>query len=200
MPNSPHITSFGLPGIDRVPFGMHACHFYSGPDQLVAALVPYCLAGLRAHERCLWVAAPPVSARDAVEALRVAWHGVDAAIDTGALHIFEPAQLDGRNVLQFWLEAERCALDAGYNGIRVAGNTSFLEPSDWATFMEYEHAMTGRFNGRRIVMLCSYPAAQCNDQQISDVRRAHHCALETLDDDGEVFAIPRFRGGSESRV
>ncbi|HJY49168.1 MAG TPA: hypothetical protein VJ349_11125, partial [Stellaceae bacterium] len=37
MANLPHITRFGLPGIDRVPFGMHACHSYSKRDQLVVA-------------------------------------------------------------------------------------------------------------------------------------------------------------------
>jgi DcmR-like sensory protein len=59
MANLPHITRFGLPGIDRVPFGMHACHFYSNRDQLAAVLVPYSVAGLRRNERCLWVTAPP---------------------------------------------------------------------------------------------------------------------------------------------
>ena len=26
MEHLSHITRFGLPGIDRIPFGMHACH------------------------------------------------------------------------------------------------------------------------------------------------------------------------------
>jgi hypothetical protein len=38
MANLSHITRCGLPGIEWVPFGMHACHFYSSTDQLVARL------------------------------------------------------------------------------------------------------------------------------------------------------------------
>jgi hypothetical protein len=60
MANLPHITRFGLPGIARLAFGMHACHLSSNRDQLVGALVPYFVAGLRGNERCLWVTAPPV--------------------------------------------------------------------------------------------------------------------------------------------
>jgi hypothetical protein len=52
MANLPHITRFGLPGIDRVPFGMHACHSYSNRDQLVVAVAPYSVAG-----RCVQIAA-----------------------------------------------------------------------------------------------------------------------------------------------
>jgi hypothetical protein len=45
MANLSHITRCCLPGIEWVPFGMHACHFYSSTDQLAAALVPYVVAG-----------------------------------------------------------------------------------------------------------------------------------------------------------
>src|ERR1700731_2074864 len=40
MADLSHITRFGLPGIGRVAFGVHACLFYSNPDQFVAVLVP----------------------------------------------------------------------------------------------------------------------------------------------------------------
>jgi hypothetical protein len=45
MADLSHITRCGLAGIEWVPFGMHACHFYSSNDQLVAALPPYAVAG-----------------------------------------------------------------------------------------------------------------------------------------------------------
>ena len=190
MADLSHITRCGLPGIDRVPFGMHACHFYRNRDQLVAALVPFSVAGLRSNERCLWVTAPPLPAREAVEALRAAWDGVDEAIQSGALRILDPARLNGLDLAQLWLDEEERALAEGYNGLRIAGNTSFLTPGDWSTFMEYEQAITARLNGRRIVALCSYPLAQCNDQQASEVMHAHHCALD-LDAHWQVVAVPQ---------
>ncbi|WP_447600043.1 MEDS domain-containing protein [Nitrospira sp. Nam80] len=80
-----HIARFGLPGINRVPFGMHVCDPYTNREELVAALVPYLVAGLRGEERCLWVTAPPLPASEAVHALRSAWSGVGDAIHGAAL-------------------------------------------------------------------------------------------------------------------
>jgi DcmR-like sensory protein len=193
MANLSHITHCGLPGIEWIPFGMHACHFYSSTDQLVAALVPFAVAGLCSNERCLWVTAPLLPAREAVQALRAACDDVDDAIQAGAPRILDSARLKGLDVVQLWLdEEEERALAEGYNGLRIAGDTRFL------TFMEDEHAVTARCNGRRIVTLCSGALAQCNDQQMSEVMHAHHCALERLDTYWQVFAVPS-SWGFESR-
>jgi MEDS: MEthanogen/methylotroph, DcmR Sensory domain len=191
-----HITRCGLWGIDQVPFGMHACHFYSNRDQLVAALVPYVIAGLCGNERCLWAAAPPLPAREAVRALRAAWDGADDAAQAGALRILDfdhwyasAAGLRGLDVVELWLEEEKRALAEGYNGLRIAGNASFPKPGDWSTFIEYQEAVTARFNGRRIVALCSYARAECNEQQMSEVTHAHHCAFEAPNSDDRGFSV-----------
>jgi hypothetical protein len=188
-----HITRCGLPGVEHIPFGTHGCHFYGNRDELVAALVAYFVAGLRGNERCLWITAPPLPARDALPALRAAWNRADDAIRDGALRIFDfehwyagSANLKGLDVVELWLREEERALAEGYNGLRINGNASFLKPDDWASFMEYEQAVTERFRGRRIVALCSYALAQCNDQQISEVMQTHHCAFEHLDGDWQV--------------
>jgi two-component system, sensor histidine kinase PdtaS len=201
MANPDHITSCGLPGIDQVPFGMHACHFFSNRDQLVAVLVPYVIAGLRGNERCLWVTAPPLPAREAVRALRAAWDGADDAVQAGALRFLDfdhqyasAAGLKGHDVVELWLDEEKRALAEGYNGLRIAGNTSFLKPGDWSTFLEHEEAVTGRFHGRRIVALCSYARAECNHQQMSEVMHAHHCTFHGPDPDGQAFAVSQSYG------
>jgi hypothetical protein len=197
MTNLPHFTSCGLRAIDSVPFGMHACHFYSNRDGLLAALVPYLVAGLRANERCIAVTAPPLPAHEAVQALRDASDGVDDAIKAGALRILDfdhwytgVAGLKGVDLLNVWLDEEERALADGYNGLRIAGNTSFLKPGDWSAFREYEEAVGARFKTRRILALCSYPLAQFNDQQISEVVNAHHCAFQRLETDWQVVAAP----------
>jgi hypothetical protein len=65
MTSLSHLTDCGLPGVHRIPYGLHACHFYSDRQHLLETLVPYVLAGLRNNERCLWVTAPPLGAEDA---------------------------------------------------------------------------------------------------------------------------------------
>jgi two-component system, sensor histidine kinase PdtaS len=194
--NLPLFTQCGLRGIDRVPYGMHACHFYSDRDQLIAALVPYFVAGLRADERCLWVTAPPLSSREAIQALRAALDGADDAIQAGALRILDfehwyasSGKLKELDVVKLWLKEEERALAEGYSGLRITGNTSFLTPDDWPAFMEYEQAMTAHFNGRRIIALCSYPLTRCTDHQAGEVMQTHSCTFERSDIDWQV-AVP----------
>ena len=116
--------------------------------RFVAALVPYAVAGLRGNQRCLWVTVPLLPAREAVQALRATCDDVDDAIKAGALRILDSARLKGLDVVQLWLNEEERALAEGYNGLRIAGDTRFLTAGDWSTFLEYEHAVTARCNGR----------------------------------------------------
>ncbi len=82
---SSSLTDCGLPGIREIPYGVHMCHFYREREDLVEALVPYFIAGLRSGERCIWITAPPLSAAQAQLELRKAGFDADAAIAAGAL-------------------------------------------------------------------------------------------------------------------
>jgi PAS domain S-box-containing protein len=188
-----HFTQCGLRGIERIPYGLHACHFYRDRDDLIAALVPFFIAGLRANERCLWVTAPPLPAREAIQALRAAWGGADDAVQTGALRVLDfdhwyesSVGLRGDAVVELWLKEEERALAEGYDGLRITGNTSFLEDGDWPAFMEYEAVVSDRFSGRRIVALCSYALDQCDDLRKAEILRIHHCAFDRPDGDWQV--------------
>ena len=195
MENPSHIPRVGLPGMDRIPFGTHACHFYSNRDELIRTLVPYFIEGLSGNERCFWVTAPPLPARDAYIAIRK--QGVDDAIQDGALVVLNfdqwytsSAGLKGRHIVDLWLKEEERALAEGYNGLRIAGNTSFLKPGDWSAFLEYDRSVTTGFKNRRIVALCSYMSAHCNEQQRSEVLHAHHRALQGSDTDRKRVEPP----------
>jgi len=189
-----HLTECGLPGIRRIPYGLHACHFYPGRKELLEALVPYFIAGVAAGERCIWVAAPPLPAADAEQALREAWTGVDEALAKGALRIIDfdrwyadTAGLKGTKVVDVWLAEEERALAQGFRGLRITGNTSFLTPADWTTFMEYEREVDRRVQGRRIIALCSYVMGQ--REKMAEIVRAHHCAFERPDSGWQVAGL-----------
>lgn len=192
---SPHTTVCGLPGIGTIPYGLHACHVYSDRAGLLKALVPYFIAGLEARERCFWITAWPVSAREAIEELRGHWPGATQAVDDGSLVIVDGTRwyasasgVDGADVVPLWLREEERALADGYRGLRVSGNVSFLTPEDWGAFMNYEHEVTARLRGRRIVALCSYAADQCALPHGDEVIHAHHCAFESVDSAWQVVS------------
>ena len=111
---------------------------------VTSALRRWCrVAGPRGNDRCLWVIAAPLPAREALQALRAAWDGLDDAIQAGALRILDSARDSP------WCSdssRRKRARAEGRNGLRIAGNTSFLTPGDWSTFMEYEHSRKGGGN------------------------------------------------------
>jgi MEDS: MEthanogen/methylotroph, DcmR Sensory domain len=199
MVNIPYITRCGLPGIEHVPFGMHACHFYRNRNELVAAMVPYFIAGLRENERCLWITAPALPAHEASQALRAASDGVDEAIQAGALR--NPRL---RPVAREFGAVEGTRRDPVLTrGGRACARRRLQRPSH---HREYELPYAGRLADvhgvrtglERALPLpahrydCSYARARCNDQQTSEVMHAHHCAFERPDTDWQVIAASEF--------
>jgi hypothetical protein len=135
-----HITDCGLTGIKAIPYGLHMCHFYEKREELSATLVPYFVAGLQKNERCLWITAEPLDARAAEAELVATGLNVPAMARKGSLLIRDHSDwfgdsLDADRIIERWLEEERRALDEGYVGLRIAGNTSFVKPAEWSAFM-----------------------------------------------------------------
>jgi hypothetical protein len=189
-----NLTDCGLPGIKRIPYGVHMCHFYRGRDELAAVLVPYFAAGLRNRERGIWIIAEPLHATEAKLELAQAGVDVDTALADASLIVrdfsdwyAEGSRLHGTAVVDFWLAEEARALADGYAGIRITGNVTFLTPETWSVFMEYEDMVQKAFSGRRIVTLCTYPADGCGAANILDVVHRHSCTLERPDEGWQIL-------------
>jgi hypothetical protein len=186
-------TACGLPGMGPIPYGIHMCHFYEHRADLVAALVPFFAAGLRANERCIWITAEPLNAAAAKAELEKSGVDADAAMRDGALTIrdfstwyVEAAGLKSAQVAELWLAEEERALEDGYRGLRITGNASFLTPETWPDFMDYEEVVHRAFHGRRIVSLCSYHRQRCSAADMADVVRRHSCALNRPDEGWQI--------------
>ena len=194
MISASNLTSCGLQGIESIPYGIHMCHFYEGAEDLAAALVPYFAAGLRNNERCLWICAEPLDAKQAKIATQKAGLDVEAAIRKGALKILDygdwysqAGRLTRDEMVQVWLVEESRALADGYRGLRTTGNISFVTPETWDAFMDYEHAANAAFDGRRIVALCTYRLQLLAGSDVLDVSRRHHCTLHRPDKGWQIL-------------
>jgi len=188
------VTKYGIPGIDKVPFGIHVCHFYRARQDLVDALGPYFAAGLGNNERCVWVTR--LSSDEAAAALGTVKIGLDAMLDKGQMQIFDAKSwhastrgMDENAVAQFWLHQEEQALSKGYQGLRTAVDTSFLYADDWDTLMGYEGAVSDAIRDRRILMLCSYDAHKCQACGVLEAVRAHQHALDRRDVNWEIDSL-----------
>lgn len=179
----------GLPGVGSVPWGSHLCVFYQTAADFRDALVPYFSAGLTHNEACMWVTSTLVPVTSARESLSRAVPELERYEESGQLRILDAeawyAQIcsagtsnTGGSVLEAWLEQERAALQQGYAGLRVSGDTFWLETrKDWCDFAAYEAAVDQAFVERRIIALCSYSLERCSMDDALDVLRSHRPGL-----------------------
>ena len=177
-------TFSGLPSVGDLPWGAHFCHFYDNRDDLAEVLVPFFKAGLDQNEKCLWVTAEPFDAEGARAALRNSVPKLDALEKRGQIEIIDHHAGYLRNgadapaeVRQAWLNREEDARSAGYRGLRLTGNTFWLEEHQWNEFTQYEETVNRGFRGRHVVALCSYCLSRCRGSDVLDVVRNHQFAV-----------------------
>lgn len=174
----------GIDVVGDIPWGTHFCLFYDTKADLLETLVCYCKAGLQSQEFCLWVVAPPVTREDALEALRQAVPSFDRYFPDGGIEIvpardwyLQDGTFDLNRVIAGWNETLGRASARGYVGVRVTGDTAWLERKHWKDFCEYEDALNESIANQRLAVLCTYPLAACGAQEILDVVRTHEFAV-----------------------
>ncbi len=174
----------GLMAVGELPWGAHFCQFYGEREDLVDTLVPYFKAGLESQEKCLWVTCNPLRAEDAKTALRNVVPDLEARLKSGQLEVIDhedwytrTGKTDAEGTLRGWVEREEQALANGFAGLRLTGNTYWVERSDWDGFVDYETRVSKTFEGHRIIGLCSYCLGRCQPHDILDVVANHQFAL-----------------------
>lgn len=189
------VTDSGIEIVGAVPWGTHLCHFYRTGSDLLDTLVPWFRRGLELGECCLWVTSEPLPADAAREALASAVPDLDRRTAARQIEIVDhrawyqrSGTTDGSAALRGWVERERQALRDGWAGLRLSGNTSWLEEAGWSDFMEYESRVSASFALRRMVGLCSYAIARCGSEKVLDVAHHHGFALSRRRGVWEVLA------------
>jgi len=174
----------GIDIIDDVPWGTHFCQFYENREDLIEILVPYFKTGLENNEFCMWVTSQPLEVEDAKEALRKAIPDIDVYIEKGQLEIssyyhwyVKDGAFDSDRVLNGWVEKLNKALANGYDGLRLTGNTVWLEKEDWNDFVDYENNVDRVLGNYQIISLCTYQLDRCSATEIIDVVISHQFAL-----------------------
>jgi signal transduction histidine kinase len=174
----------GIDVIGSVAWGTHFCQFYETKQDLVDILVPYFKAGLTHNELCLWVTSRPLGAKDARRALAQVVPDVAAYERRGQLEIIPHTEwylrggtFDGDRVLASWIAKQEQALAQGFDGLRLSGNTSWLERSDWQKFTAYEEAVNRVIGQYRMLALCTYSLKKCAACEIVDVVQNRRFAL-----------------------
>jgi hypothetical protein len=135
---------------------------------------------LESQEFCLWVVAEPLTGEDAKLALERVVPDLDQYLADRSIEIvaardwyLQDGTFDLKRVISGWNEKLTSASARGYAGVRVTGDTAWLEKKDWKDFCEYEDSLNQAIAGQRLAVLCTYPLVACGAAEILDVLRTH---------------------------
>jgi PAS domain S-box-containing protein len=191
-------TSIDIVG--DVPWGTHFCQFYQTKQDLIEILVPYFKMGLENNEFCVWITSEPLSAKEATEALKKEASNLDDYVRKGQIEILDhsqwytkPGYFDSEQVLQGWVEKEKEALRNGFDGLRLTGNTLWLEKKDWRDFTEYEAAVNSVIGKFRMLAICTYCLDKCGASEIMDIVSNHQFALIKREGKWEIIESARYK-------
>ena len=174
----------GIDVVGEMPWGTHFCLFYETKEDLLDTLISYCKSGLESEEFCLWVVAEPLTIEEAIDALKDAVPDLDQYLADPSIEIvsahdwyLEGGTFDLKRVTGRWHEKLAHASARGYAGVRVTGDTAWLEKKDWKDFCEYEEGLNEAIANQHLAVLCTYPLVACGAVEVLDVVRTHQFAL-----------------------
>ncbi len=174
----------GIDVIGDVPWGTHFCQFYQTKQDLIDILVPYFKAGLEGNEFCMWVTSEPLMVAEAEEAMRKAVNDFNKYLGRGQIEIIPynewyllGGEFDDDRVLNGWIDKVEHAFVMGYSGLRLTGNTLWLERNHWQAFTEYEAKVNNVIGKYRMMAACTYNLDKCDGTAVIDVVRNHQFAL-----------------------
>ncbi len=193
QPSQSAPRKFGIELVGAIPWGTHLCQFYDTKQDLIDILVPYFAEGLRSNEFCMWVTSPPLDVAEAKEALRRAVPDLDRCLQKGQIEVvsfndwyLKEGRFDCDRVLRGWEEGEASALENGFEGLRLTGNTFWVERKLWNSFVDYEAMINAVIGKHRIIALCTYCLPKCSGTDVMDVVRNH---VGTLIKQGEKWVM-----------
>ena len=178
------IRDSGIDIVGTISWGTHLCLFYKSRKDLVDVLAPYFKAGLENNEFCMWVVSEPVNKKQTIQMMEKALPGFDQYLIKGQMEIasydewyVKDGSFDLQRVLNGWVDKHNQALARGYDGIRITGNTTWLEKKEWKSFHQYEEAVHGIIGKYKMIAICSYSLDNCGAAEVIDVVSNHQLAI-----------------------
>jgi PAS domain S-box-containing protein len=103
---------------------------------------------------------------------------------------FKEGVLDLSRVITGWNEKLNDALAKGYEGMRVSGNTGWIQKEGWRDFREYEKELAEQLEDKRMIVLCDYPLANHAAAEVLNVARNHQFAIARRHGNWDVLEAP----------
>jgi len=186
----------GIDILGKIPWGSHFCHFYDTKQDLLDFLVPFFKAGLENNEFCLWVISMPelITEEEAKKALRQSIPDVDQYFAKKKIEIINSHEwylgkneFNAEKIIKTWHIKFKTALGAGCDGMRVSGDTLWLNEKYWDAFYAYEKKLNYFAANIPLIVLCLYPLAKINAANVFDIMQTHQFAIARRKGEWEVI-------------
>lgn len=173
-------NAFGYSDL-RFSWGDHICAIFDYPYQQEAVMGGYVAQGLRAAQRCVWVAAGS-SGLQFRRLLSDLGGDLPTLEGSGQLLVFSEVDFylrDGLFDAERVLDLVRTLADdgqqSGFEAMRVAADTSWLRgrPLDPYLWEELESRLTQGLRGLPVVMVCQYDRRQVSGSVVIAAFRTH---------------------------
>ena len=192
------LRNTGIEPVGEMPWGTHFCHFYETPADLLDTLLPFFKAGLESNEFCAWVVSEPLTEGGVWQALERAVPRFDRYVSERSIEVLNArdvylagGEIDLHRIIGNWNDKLKTALARGYQGIRVSGNTAWLDQKQWQDFMEYEGQLNRGISDQPMLVLCTYPLATAAATEFLDVTATHQFAVAKRRGRWEVVETPQ---------
>ena len=192
------LRNTGIEPVGEMPWGTHFCHFYETKDDLLETLLSFFKVGLEAGEFCAWVVSEPLTEEEVWQALDRAVPGLGRYVSDQSIEVLKArdvylagGEINLHRIISNWSGKLERALSRGYQGIRVSGNTAWLEQKHWRDFMEYETELNRGIGDQPMLVLCTYPLTTCGATEFLDVAGTHQFAVAKRLGRWEVVETPQ---------
>ena len=192
------LRNTGIEPVGEMPWGTHFCHFYETKDDLLETLLSFFKVGLEAGEFCAWVVSEPLTEEEVWQALDRAVPGLGRYVADQSIEVLKArdvylagGEINLHRIISNWSAKLERALSRGYQGIRVSGNTAWLEQKQWRDFMEYETELNRGIGDQPMLVLCTYPLTTCGATEFLDVAGTHQFAVAKRRGRWEVVETPQ---------
>jgi signal transduction histidine kinase len=200
-----NLRKSGIDIVGDIPWGTHLCQFYKTKEDLLDLLVPFMKAGLENNEFCMWVTSDPLPVEEVEKTLEEALPGYRRFKARGQMEVvphtdwyLKDGYFDMRRVLGGWFEKLDAALEKGFDGIRVTGNTAWLEESNWDSFTAYEEELNKIIGDYSLIAICTYSLDKCGASEVIDVVKNHQYALIEREGEWEMIESSERRKAREA--
>jgi DNA-binding CsgD family transcriptional regulator len=193
----------GIRVMPKVQWGTHLCVLYDSKEDLLDTGVGWFEAGLADNELCLWIVSDPITEDDALQALHEGIAGFEKYHRKGQFQFRDTHRwcdldrLGLQKVIGQFHDNMKEALEKGYSGLRVNGNTFWSGSNRWQEFQEFELALNQSLAGEKIVLLCTYPLRTASALEVLDVVEAHHSAIIRRNKDWEFLETPELKAAKQ---